>query len=108
MRALVVSLLAMTALSAAPAGQTFIGVITDDMCERADHSRMQMGPTEAECTTACVGIHGSVYVLYDGKNVYALSDQQKPEAFAAQRVRIIGTLDAKTKTIHVASITRVQ
>jgi hypothetical protein len=49
--------------------------------------------------------HGSAYVLYDGKTAYMLSDQRTPEKFAGQKVRIIGTLDAKTKTIHVDSIT---
>jgi hypothetical protein len=43
-------------------------------------------------------------VLYDGRQVYTLSDQRTPERFAAQRVRVTGTLDAKTKTIQVESI----
>jgi hypothetical protein len=64
-----------------------------------------MGPTDAECTTACVSAHGATYVLYDGKEVYALSDQRTPEKFAGQKVRITGTLDAKTRTIQVNSIT---
>ena len=42
-----------------------------------------------------------LYVLYDGKNVYTLSDQQRPGKFAGRRVKIVGTLDAKTKTICV-------
>ena len=37
--------------------------------------------------------------------MYELSDQKTPEKFAAQRVRVVGTLDAKTKTIKVESIT---
>jgi hypothetical protein len=64
-----------------------------------------MGPTDADCTTACVSIHGATYVLSDGKDVYALSDQRTPEKFAGQKVRVVGTLDTKTKTIQVASIT---
>ena len=104
MRPLVVSLLAVTALSAAQGQQTFVGTITDDMCEKGDHSRMRMGPTDAECTKACVLAHGAAYVLYDGKNVYRLSDQQTPEKFAAQKVTVTGTLDAKTKRIQVDSI----
>ena len=105
MRALVVSLLALTSLSAAQAKpQTFIGTITDDMCERGDHSRMQMGPTDAECTRACVAAHGAAFVLFDGTNVYKLSDQKTPDKFAGQKVRVTGTMDAKTKTIRVESI----
>ena len=92
-------------LSAAPAKQTFTGTITDDMCPKADHSQMQMGPTDAECSMACIDIHGAAYVLYDGKNVYTLSDQRTPQKFAGQKVKVIGTLDTKTKTIQVDSIT---
>jgi hypothetical protein len=105
MRVLVVSLLALTSLSAAQAKpQTFLGTITDDMCERGDHSRMQMGPTDAECTRACVAQHGAAFVLFDGTNVYKLSDQKTPDKFAGQKVRVTGTVDAKTKTIRVESI----
>jgi len=104
MRLLVVSLLAVTALSAAQGKQTFVGTITDDMCERADHSRMQMGPTDAECTRACVAQHGAAFVLFDGTNVYKLSDQKTPDKFAGQKVRVTGTVDAKTRTIRVESI----
>jgi len=98
------SLLVVAALSAAPGKQTFTGTITDNMCAKAGHAQMRMGPTDAECTTACVSIHGATYVLYDGKEVYALSDQRTPEKFAGQKVRVTGTLDAKTKTIQVDSI----
>jgi hypothetical protein len=103
-RPLIVSLLAFAVLSAAPGTQKFTGVITDSMCATADHSRMQMGPTDAECTIACVQVHGALYVLYDGKDVYTLSDQQTPEKFAGKKVTVQGTLDAKTKTIQVDSI----
>jgi hypothetical protein len=105
MRYLISSLLAVAALSAAPGKQTFTGTITDNMCAKANHSQMRMGPTDAECTVACISTHGATYVLYDGRNTYTLSDQQTPEKFAAQRVRVVGTLDAKTKTIQVQSIT---
>jgi hypothetical protein len=99
------SLLAVAVLGAAPAKQTFAGTITDSMCPKGDHSQMQMGPTDAACTLACVDVHGAMYVLYDGKNTYTLSDQKTPEKFAGQKVKVTGTLDAKTKTIQVDSIT---
>ena len=67
-----------------------------------------MGPTDAECVTACIIDHGASYVLYDGKRVYALSDQKTPERFAARKVTITGLLDAKRKTIQVDSITAAQ
>ncbi|HXD21452.1 MAG TPA: DUF5818 domain-containing protein [Vicinamibacterales bacterium] len=103
---LAVAVLALTTLSAAQAAktQTFVGTITDNMCAKADHSQMQMGPTDAECVKACVAAHGATYVLYDGTSVYELSDQKAPEKFAGQRVRVVGTLDAKTKKIAVTSI----
>ena len=101
---LIVSLLAVAVLSAAQGKQTFTGTMTDNICAKAGHSQMRMGPTDAECTIACISAHGATYVLYDGKNVYTLSDQRTPETFAAQKVRVIGTLDSKTKTIQVDSI----
>ena len=104
MKHLIFNLLVVAALAASPAKQTFTGIITDDNCPKADHSQMRMGPTDAECTTARVSVHGATYVLYDGKEVYALSDQRTPEKFAGQKVRVTGTLDAKTKTIKVDSI----
>jgi len=106
MRHLILGLLAAAALSAAQDKQTFTGTITDAMCAvSGGHASMRMGPTDAECTTACVSIHGTTYVLSDGKNVYALSDQRTPEKFAAQKVAVVGTLDAKTRTIQVDRIT---
>lgn len=90
--------------AAAPASQKFTGLITDDMCPKGDHSAMQMGPTNAECVKACVRVHGALYVLYDGKQIYSLSDQETPEKFAAQKVTVTGTLDSKTGTIQVQSI----
>jgi len=108
MKQLIVGVLAVASLSAAQTTQTFTGTITDEICGSAGHASMRMGPTDAECTTACVLALGARYALYDGKNAYILSDQKTPEPFAGQKVSIIGTLDAKTKTIHVASITAAQ
>ncbi len=103
-RSIALILAAVAVLAAPPARQTFTGVITDSMCEDGDHSHMRMGPTDAECTKACVDAHGASYVLYDGKQSYTLSDQNMPEKFAGQRVTVTGTLDAKKKTIRVESI----
>jgi hypothetical protein len=103
-KASILGLLAVVALAAAPGKQTFTGIISDSMCPDGDHSQMKMGPTDAECTKACVSIHGATYVLYDGKQTYELNDQNAPEKFAGQKVTVKGTLDAKTKTIQVESI----
>jgi hypothetical protein len=105
MKALFLSVLAGAALAAPAASQTFTGAITDSLCaNKAGHAQMRMGPTDAECTNACISAHGAAYVLYDGTNVYALSDQKTPAKFAGQQVKVTGTLDAKTKTIRVESI----
>ena len=103
---LIVGVLALSSISAPAAQkpQAFVGTITDDMCAKEGHASMRMGPTDAECTTACVAAHGAEYVLADGTNVYTLSDQKAPEKFAGKRVRVMGTLDAKTRTIKVQSM----
>jgi hypothetical protein len=97
--------LAVAVLSAAPGSRTFVGVITDDMCAtKAGHAAMRMGSNDAECAIACVDAHGSQYVLYNGKIAYWLSDQKTPIQFAGRKVKVVGTLDLKTKTIQVESI----
>jgi hypothetical protein len=107
MKLFLASLLALAALQTAPPKQTFTGTISDSMCAN-DHASMRMGPTDAECTKACIDEHGATYVLVSGKNVYALSDQRTPATFAGNKVTVRGTLDAKTKTIKVDSITAAQ
>jgi len=86
------------------ASQTFTGIITDDMCDKADHKDMNMGPN-AQCVTECIKSMKGKYVLFDGKASYVLSDQKAPEKFAAQKVTVTGTLDPKAKTIQVEKIT---
>lgn len=104
MKHLLLLLLVVSTLAASPAKQTFTGIITDDNCPSADHSRMRMGPTDAECAMACIEAHGAQYGLYDGSVFYTLSDQRTSEKLVAKRVKVVGTLDAKTKTIQVESI----
>jgi hypothetical protein len=105
MKHLTLSLLVVSALAASPAKQTFTGIITDDNCPRADHAQMRMGPTDVECAMACIEAHSAQYGLYDGSVFYTLSDQRTSEKWVAKKVRVVGTLDAKTKTIQVDSIT---
>jgi hypothetical protein len=104
MKHLIATLLAAASLSAAQGKQTFTGTITDSECGNAGHAVMRMGPTDAECTRMCVMAHAAAYVLLDGKTVYTLSDQKRSEEFAGRKVRIVGTLDAGARTIHVDSI----
>lgn len=53
----------------------------------------------------CIDMHGASYVLVDGKDIYMLSDQRTPEKETGQKVRVVGTLDMKTKKIQVEAIT---
>ncbi len=110
MKPLILGLLALAVLPAAlteqtrQGRQTFAGTITDSECAAADHSRMRMGPTDAECVVACISDHGASYMLYDGKDAYTLSDQKTAQKFAGQKVTVTGTMDAKRKSIQVQSI----
>jgi len=88
-------------LAAAANAETFTGVITDSMCG-GKHSMMK-GQPDDQCVKMCVKGQ-SVYALFDGVNVLKLSDQKTPAKFAAQKVKVTGTLDEKTKTIKVSSI----
>jgi hypothetical protein len=100
---LIAGVLAGAAL-AAPRKQTFTGIVTDELCAKTGHAAMRMGPTDAECTIACVDVHGTSYVLLAATRVYALDDQKMPEQFAGRKVKVVGVLDTATRTIHVTSI----
>ncbi len=108
MKTAIVALLLFVVFPAASDTETFTGTVSDDMCGRADHSQMRMGSTDAECTTACVDAHGASYVLYDGKNAFMLSSRQTLEPFAGKRAKVVGALDAKTRTVRVDSIALAQ
>ena len=104
MQALIFGFLWIGALAAGESQQTFIGQVTDSECANANHSQMQMGSTDAECARACIFAHGALYVLYDGNEVYRLSDQLASEEFAGRKVRVTGRLDSETQTIKMGSI----
>ena len=88
---------------ASAASQTFTGVITDTMCGK-DHAMMKVAP-DSKCVVECVkGDKKTKYALFDGKNVYVLSDQKTPQQFAGKTVTVTGTLFEKTKILKVDSI----
>jgi Protein of unknown function (DUF5818) len=95
--------IASAALALTAQAAQFTGTITDDMCAKADHAAMKMGPDE-KCVTECIKSMSGKYMLFDGKETYALSDQKAPAKFAAKKVTVTGTLDAATKTIKVDKI----
>jgi type 1 fimbria pilin len=92
-----------------PMTHTFRGEIMDSACAKmGNHDagyKMTDTSTPKDCTLACVK-DGSKFVLFNSarKTTYQLDDQQKPEEFAGQKVRVLGTYNAKTKTIHVEKI----
>ena len=89
------------ALAIAAEADTFTGVITDTMCG-AKHDMMKDHPAD-QCIRMCTKGRYS-YALFDGTNVFKLSDQKTPAKFAAQNVKVTGTLDQKNNTIKVSSI----
>ena len=101
---------------AAAKDKIFTGEIMDSQCAKNGSHAMMLAKegmagkendpmAKTMCTKNCVKMGGK-YVLFDGgsKAVYELDDQTKPEQFAGQKVKITGTLDKATKTIHVTDI----
>ncbi len=92
-----------------PPTRTFRGEIMDSPCAKmGNHDagyKMTSTSTPKDCTLACVK-GGSKFVLYNParKTTYELDDQEKPKEFAGQNVKVVGTYDASTKTIHVEKI----
>lgn len=95
--------------------QNFQGAIVDSQCAFNVHSEtrshewmtkrgIQGASDEKSCTLHCVKDMGGSYVLVVQKDVYRLDDQVKTEQFAGKKVKVSGTLDAKTRTIHVFEI----
>jgi len=89
---------------------TYSGEIMDSACAKmGSHEGMMKGHPGIKdakgCTLGCVK-NGAKFVLYNAasKTVYELDDQQKPMQFAGEKVKVMGTLDKATKTIHVTDI----
>jgi len=95
--------------SAMAADQTFTGEIMDSACAKAGNHDAMVNSGKMKdaksCTMGCVK-GGATYVLYDSakKMVYTLDDQAKPADFAGAKVKVMGTYDKATKTIHVTDI----
>ena len=76
----------------------FTGYVIDEACS----AKPAMKGNEA-CARKCIK-GGSQYALLVGKEAYNLSDAKTADKFAAQKVKVTGTLDEKNKTIQVTSI----
>jgi hypothetical protein len=91
------------------ADQTFTGEIMDSACAKAGNHDAMINSGKMKdaksCTLGCVK-GGASFVLYNPakKMVYMLDDQTKPVDFAGAKVKVMGTYDKATKTIHVTDI----
>jgi hypothetical protein len=115
---LVGSLMLLTVSFAAQKESTYSGEIMDSACAKdGSHGAMLKKEGMADkdpndpaakkmCTQNCVSKMGAKFVLFNPstKMVYQLDDQMKPADFAGGKVKVTGTLDKATKTIHVTSI----
>jgi hypothetical protein len=94
--------------------KVFRGEVSDSQCALNVHSLTRshqemlksknMGGTPISCSLYCIKNLGGEFVLSAGKDVYRLDNQDAVREFVGQKTKIIGTLDAKTKTIHVEKI----
>jgi len=90
----------------------FSGTVSDSECG-LDHTRMKAQhhlPNDLACTRDCCEKYEQEYVLADHATgeVYQLDDQKAVRRFANRPVRILGTLDPDSGTIHVARIEPVK
>lgn len=94
--------------------QIFRGEIADTQCALNVHSltrshaemlkSKKMGGTPGACASYCVQYLGGDFVLTFKNEVYRLDNQDKVRLFAGQQVKITGTLDPKSNTIHLVGI----
>jgi hypothetical protein len=98
--------------------QMFHGEIGDTQCAFNVHSMTRshaemlkskkMGGTPGACASYCVQYLGGDFVLSSKNEVYRLDNQEKVHLFAGQKVKITGTLEPKSKTIHILGIEPAQ
>jgi hypothetical protein len=60
--------------------------------------------TQSSSFSGTVVKAGGKYVLKTSDMSYQLDDQKKAKQFVGQQVKVIGTLDSSTSTIHMADI----
>ena len=89
--------------------RVFTGQIMDSPCAKmGSHDagyKMTGTNTPKDCTLACAK-SGAQFVLYNSarKITYKLDNQTEPKEFAGENVKVTGTYNASTKTIHVEKI----
>ncbi|HEY6253556.1 MAG TPA: hypothetical protein VI685_26660 [Candidatus Angelobacter sp.] len=90
------------------------GEVMDSQCaynvHSTSHSHESMtekgvfGRDARSCTLHCAKEMAGVFVLIVKKEVYRLEDQGQAEQFAGRKVKVSGTLDTKTHTLHVLTM----
>lgn len=95
---------------------TFKGEISDSQCALNVHSLTKSheemlksksgaaGHNAATCSIYCITQLGGKFVLTSKGHVYHLDNQDLPRRFVGQKVKLRGTLDAKSEVMHVISI----
>jgi hypothetical protein len=112
---LAASLLLALNLSAKEPTVTLHGEIMDSQCaynvhsmghshDEMIHKGVEGAVDEKSCTQHCVKDKGGVYVLLVKEDVYRLDDQDLSERFAGLKVKVTGTLDEKTHTLHISKM----
>jgi hypothetical protein len=88
--------------------RAFLGEISDGQCAaNGSHDAVMKKASvnsPANCVRGCAKKHGLVLVDAATKTVYKLDDLDKAFPFAAQKVKVTGTLTKATNTIHLVSI----
>ena len=94
--------------------RSFRGQIADTQCALNIHSLTRShaemlkskatGGTEGSCATYCVRYLGGDFVLSSKGEVYRLDNQEKASQFAGKKVKVTGTLEPKSKLIHLIEI----
>jgi len=98
----------------AGAVKIFRGEVSDSQCALNVHSLTRsheemlksksMGGTSRSCSQYCIEHLGGELVLSSGATVFRLDNQSAARQYVGQKAKVVGTLDPKTKTIHIVSI----
>ena len=106
--------LAIAAYARTADSSTFRGEIADSQCAMNVHSLTRshqemlksksMGVNSTSCALYCIRYLGGNFVLTTRKHVYHLDNQELAQKFVGMDVKINGTLDAKSETIHINKI----
>ena len=102
------------AYAQAGAVKIFHGEVSDSQCALNVHSLTRsheemlksksMGGTSRSCSQYCIEHLGGELVLSSGATVFRLDNQSAAREYAGQKAKVVGTLDPKTKIIHMVSI----